>query len=127
MHGKDKYRFLLRVLLMWIMMGAPLPWGKLRGGLSREWLGYFIDYGLYHLGISISRSLWLIEWADSLIRDKLVLFRRVACGLGRLGFASGGPFPGSSRSWLRSLHDLRRFLVALSFFFQRSAAGSFSG
>jgi hypothetical protein len=88
-HGSLKYENLLIALLLWAMVGTPLSPGKVRGGLALEWLGYWIDYGRFRVGISESRTRWVLQWAREIADENLVLVRKVAQGLGRLCFASG--------------------------------------
>ena len=59
-HGPDKYLDILKVLLFWVMVGTPFSWKKVRGGLSLDWIGYWLDYSRFELGISESRAGWLI-------------------------------------------------------------------
>ena len=61
----------------------------MKGGLQVEWLGYFLDYGLYRLGISQARSEWLICWGEKVLQDGMVGASNLAEGVGRLSFTSG--------------------------------------
>jgi len=88
-HGPDKYLDILKILLFWVMVGTPFSWKKVRGGLSLDWIGYWLDYSRFELGISESRAGWLIKWGQQILGDGLVLVRHMAEGLGRLGFAAG--------------------------------------
>ena len=88
-NGKKKYDNLLLALFLWILVGTPLSWHKCKGGLSCEWVGYWVDYQRFSLGISESRCLWLVKWGQRVVSDGLVQMRDFAEGLGRLGFCSG--------------------------------------
>ena len=44
--------FLLQVL------GTPLKWAKVRGGVRYEWIGYAKDYARFELGVSEARATW---------------------------------------------------------------------
>jgi hypothetical protein len=88
-HGPRKYEHLLCGLLAWVLVGAPFAWRKCRGGIEIDWVGYWIDYGRFELGISESRSAWLTKWLGEILDTGAVLIRRLVEGLGRLGFAAG--------------------------------------
>ena len=88
-HGATMYTDLLLIFLLWTITGAPFSWRKCRGGLTLDWVGYWLDYSKFDIGISESRAKWLIQWADKILQDGVVLIRQLAQGLGRLGFASG--------------------------------------
>ena len=57
--------------------------------MSMEWLGYWLDYARFEIGITEKRSAWLIRWITEVLDGKSVLVRNLTEGLGRLGFASG--------------------------------------
>ena len=106
--GEEKYLAILRGLILWLLVGSPLSWGKVRGGLSMEWLGFFLDYSSYRVGISIARSQWLINWGEQILANNVVLARHLACGLGRVGFASHvlhwlKPFMAPLYSWVAAV------------------------
>ena len=85
--GKDKFENLALAIFLWVLCGTPLSWNKCKGGLSCEWIGYWLDYRRFELGIS--RAAWLIQWGQRVVGDGLVSMREFASGLGRLGFCSG--------------------------------------
>ena len=74
---------------MWVLCGSPFSWGKCRGGLQVDWIGYWLDYATFSIGISEARCHWLIRWAESILQCGTLLVRGLAEGLGRLGFATG--------------------------------------
>jgi hypothetical protein len=79
-HGKYKHETLLLGLLARALVGITV-----------DWVGYRIDYGRFELGLSESRSLWLVTWQSDILSAGAVLIRQLSEGLGRLGFAAGGP------------------------------------
>ena len=102
--GPNKYYVLLSLVLLWEAVGTPFSWHKTRGGLEQDWVGYWFDAGRFQVGISARRAAWLADWARQITRDNLVLMRRFAEGLGRLGFAAGvlewaRPFLGPLYAW----------------------------
>ena len=88
-NGKHKFKHQLLALFLWVLVGTPMSWGKCKGGLSCEWIGFWIDYQRFELGISENRACWLIKWGHRVVKDGLVQMRDFAEGLGRLGFCSG--------------------------------------
>ncbi len=72
-----------------MLVGTPLSPGKVRGGLALEWLGYWLDYARFCVGISESRTRWVLHRPREIAGDQIVLVRKVSQGLGRLCFASG--------------------------------------
>ena len=87
--GPDKFPCLAKCLFLWVRIGVPFSWGKCRGGIEVDWVGYYLDYGRFAIGISESRTLWLISWAERILRDGFVLLRNLAEGVGRLSFTMG--------------------------------------
>ena len=88
-HGPQKFTMLVLSLFIWVVVGTPFSWKKVKGGLELDWLGYWVDYGRFQLGISESRTQWLIKWGKKILSDKLVLVAAMTEGLGRLSFTSG--------------------------------------
>ena len=43
-------------LLSLVIIGTPLAWHKLSGGVQFEWVGYLLDVGRFELGISAKRT-----------------------------------------------------------------------
>lgn len=88
-NGKHKFKHQLLALFLWVITGTPMSWAKCKGGLSCEWIGFWIDYQRFELGISEGRACWLIKWGHRVVKDGLVQMRDFAEGLGRLGFCAG--------------------------------------
>lgn len=104
-HGPESYESLLLGIFAWVVMGTPLSWKKLRGGLKIDWIGYYLDYTRFEIGINEARAVWLINWMGKILADGLVHMRSMAQGLGRLGFSSGvlewcRPFLAPIYSWV---------------------------
>lgn len=103
-HGPNMRCNLLLLLFLWTLLGTPFAWGKCRGGLEVEWIGYLLDYGRFQIGISESRCRWLITWCETILLNGVVLIRALAEGLGRLGYCAGvlewcRPFLAPIYSW----------------------------
>ena len=88
-HGPEKFTMLALSLFIWVIVGTPFSWKKVKGGLALDWLGYWVDYGRFQLGISEARTQWLIKWGKKILSDKLVLVAAMTEGLGRLSFTTG--------------------------------------
>jgi hypothetical protein len=88
-YGRDKFRDILLAILVWELFGTPIAWKKGKGGISTDWLGYWLDYGKFELGISEQRAEWLRKWLAKLLEVGASLVRELREGLGRLGFAAG--------------------------------------
>ena len=86
--GPNKWRCIMKIYLIWIMMGTPFAWNKFRGGLEVDWVGYWCDYARFEMGLSEIRTTWLCEFMSTCCGGQVVLMRRFEEGLGRLGFAA---------------------------------------
>ena len=58
--GPNKCREIVMSLFFMVLLGTPFSWKKCRGGLEYEWVGYWLDWGRFELGISELRAQWLI-------------------------------------------------------------------
>ena len=92
---------LLLHLLILVVIGAPLAWHKLCGGVETEWVGYALDVGRFEIGISEKRAQWVIRWCNDKVRERQVRLGELREGLGRLQFLAG------------PLEHLRPFLAPL--------------
>ena len=66
---------LLYHLLLLCVLGTPLKWPKVRGGIQYEWVGYWLDISRFTLGVSAARASWAATWLEDKVRE-----RRVALG-----------------------------------------------
>ena len=76
-----------------VLLGAPLSWKKVTGGVSGEWIGYMFCLKVGAVGISPSRA----EWVRGCLRAQLATgksyMRELRQVLGRLSFVAGAvPF-----------------------------------
>lgn len=93
-------------------LGAPLKWGKQRGGLETEWIGLYTNYAEYSYGLSESRSAWLVQWMEGIVKAKQVTPREFSAGLGRMAFSSLAlpwerPFLGPLYKWSCAVMDTK--------------------
>ena len=87
--GRDRWLNLWMSLALLCMQGTPFSERKWRGGLQLDWVGYWIDYGPFKLGISEKRCLWIVQGIEAMEGNGwLVDVRRFHELHGRLGFMS---------------------------------------
>ncbi|CAJ1404212.1 unnamed protein product [Effrenium voratum] len=93
-------------LVCLIMAGVPFAYHNFRGGLQLDFVGYWLDYTRFSLGIAERRVRWILDFVASLERDgSLVEVRRYQEFHGRLGFMSQvlpwiRPFLAPGYAWL---------------------------
>ena len=80
---------LLYMIWLFVILGVPLQWKKLKGGVVLQWVGYELLLREHALGISQSRADWLANWYTGLLRDRTVLVGKFSEGLGRAAFVYG--------------------------------------
>ena len=96
--GRNRWLSIWRFLVAMEMVGTPFSYKKFRGGFSVDYVGYWMDYSRFEIGISEKRSAWLISFIDKMETDGwLVLARRFQEFHGRLGFSA------QVLPWLRPL------------------------
>lgn len=82
--GEYKYHYIWYMLVAWLMVGAPFRWPKFRGGVCLEFVGFYMDYCKFEVGLSERRPNWIdgmrgswlsetsLSWlVDSSMLDKL--------------------------------------------------------
>ena len=69
------------------LIGIPFRWEKFRGGTEINWIGYWIDFRAFRLGISLSRAEWLTDWLRCRVKEGRVDVQDLEAVLGRLCFA----------------------------------------
>jgi hypothetical protein len=50
--GPKKYLNILKVYTLWLALGAPFVWTKFQGGLEIDFVGYWLDYSRFEMGLS---------------------------------------------------------------------------
>ena len=107
--GRDRWLNLWMSLALLCMQGTPFSERKWRGGLQLDWVGYWIDYGRFKLGISERRCLWIVQGIEAMEGNGwLVDVRRFHELHGRLGFMSQvlcwiRPFLAPGYAWLAAV------------------------
>ena len=105
--GPKAITHLVLALFIYTLMGFPWSWGKCRGGPTLEWVGYWMDYSKFAVGISESRARWLVDWADRVLAANTMYMPNLAAVLGRWVYACGAldayrPFLGPLFAWAAS-------------------------
>ena len=87
--GEDKYDRIWYMLIAWLMLGTPFRWPKFRGGVCLEFVGFYMDYCKFEVGLSERRSNWIVQWVEEARKNQgLVAHRSFIELLGRLVYAS---------------------------------------
>ena len=88
--GGPRFEAPLLVHLLFLeVLGTPMKWKKVKGGVQVEWVGYLLDYARFEMGITESRAKWCITWLRSKVRERRIALGELREGLGRLVFVSG--------------------------------------
>ena len=96
--GQNRWLNVWRFIVGLEMAGTPFSYKKFRGGFTVDYVGYWMDYSRFEIGISEKRTSWLVGFINGLETDGwLVLARRYQEFHGRLGFAA------QVLPWLRPL------------------------
>ena len=109
---------LLRIvasILLLTILGMPFAWHKFSGGREHDWIGFALCVPSRTIGISLSRSDWIVNWIRKVRADGMVRISDLKSVLGRLSFAFSvipllRPFLGPIYAWTsatQALHTLR--------------------
>ena len=95
--GEYKYHYIWYMLVAWLMVG-PFRWPKFRGGVCLEFVGFYMDYCKFEVGLSEKRTNWIVQWIKEARRNEGVVAQRDFVQLvGRLVYA------GQALAWLKPL------------------------
>jgi len=96
--GADKYDRIWYMLIAWLMLGTPFRWPKFRGGVCLEFVGFFMDYCKFEVGLSERRTNWIVQWVEEARQNQgLVAHRSFVELVGRLVYA------GQVLVWMKPL------------------------
>ena len=107
--GTNRWLAIWRFIVALELVEAPFSYKKFRGGFSLDYVGYWMDYSRFQLGLSEKRTTWLIGFIDQMEADGwLVLTRRFQEFHGRLGFTAQvlpwlRPLMAPGYSWLAAV------------------------
>eukprot|EP00969_Alexandrium_andersonii_P124005 5480118-Alexandrium_andersonii.AAC.1 len=75
----------LGVHLLWLVcLGMPFSWRKFRGGWQGDWIGFWLDWQRFEVGLSATRTGWLLKWLRELESGKATLVQTYLESVGRL-------------------------------------------
>ena len=100
--GADLMINLTLAIFFQVLMGLPFAWHKFAGGVTLEWVGYWLDYSRFAIGISEARARWLEKWCKEVLMNGGVKTNEMEEVLGRLGFAANALW--HIRPWLGPLY-----------------------
>ena len=87
--GDHRWLSLWRFIALLEMVGLPFSFHKFRGGFQMDFVGFWVDYARFEVGMSERRVAWLVNFVEEPItNDWLVHMRRFQEFHGRLGFAA---------------------------------------
>eukprot|EP00438_Fugacium_kawagutii_P030206 Skav207292 [mRNA] locus=scaffold434:298126:309294:- [translate_table: standard] len=107
--GPHRWLTFWRVLACLEMVGVPFSYHKFTGGFQLDYVGFWMDYSRFEIGMSDRRTSWLVKFVDELETSGwLVNVRRFQEFHGRLGFASQilpwiRPLLAPGYSWLAAV------------------------
>lgn len=107
--GQNRWLTFWRVIACLEMVGVPFSYKKFTGGFQVDYVGFWMDYARFEIGMSEKRTNWLIRFVDELESSGwLVQVRRFQEFHGRLGFASQilpwiRPLLAPGYSWLAAV------------------------
>lgn len=87
--GLDYHKLILALFFYVEIMEIPMSWGKTRGGVQTEWIGYTVDVKHWKLGVGERKVEWLRRWCTWAKEQGRMLGRDFRAGLGRMGFLAG--------------------------------------
>ena len=106
---------ILASILLLQVLGTPFAWHKFAGGLEHGWIGFSVFAFGRTIGISQSRTDWIVGWIRKTRSDGMVRIADMQSVLGRLSFAFTvlpmlRPFLGPLYAWTSAVsqcHTLR--------------------
>ena len=98
--GSRKYDLIWYMLITWIMVGAPFGWPKFRGGVCLDFVGFYMDYCKFEVGLRERRTAWIVNWVEEAPRNGgLVAHRSFVELVGRLVLCWMRPFMAPLHAW----------------------------
>ena len=88
MHSQREVESAGLAIYFLLVIGIPFRWKKVKGGVSLEWIGYWMNVRDYQLGVSEKRAAWLTAWLDGRIKEGVVDMADLRAVMGRLCFAT---------------------------------------
>ena len=96
--GETRWLTLWRFLVVMEMVGVPFSYHKFRGGFQSDYVGFWMDYSKFEIGLSERRTTWLVDFIKEMEHnDWLFNVKRFQEFHDRLGFSA------QVLPWLRPL------------------------
>ena len=87
--GGNRWLSRWRFITLLEMAGLPFSFHKFSGGFEMDFVGFWVDYTRFEIGMSDRRVAWLVKFVEELILNEwLVHMRPFHEFHGRLGFAA---------------------------------------
>ena len=67
--GRERWRTIWRFIVALEMVGTPFSFHKFKGGLPTDYVGYWLDYSRFEIGLSERRAAWLMNFVKNLKQD----------------------------------------------------------
>eukprot|EP00969_Alexandrium_andersonii_P323040 14273696-Alexandrium_andersonii.AAC.1 len=113
--GPARFRALLAAFLVLMLLGVPLSWKKVRGGVGYVFVGYAGSVRDWTLGMAATRVDWIVARSKELAAGQPIQPRFLKEFLGMCAFAAGAlphvkPFLGRLYAWAAAhpLHSAPR-------------------
>ena len=102
--GPKKFQSLCLGFMVLEVLGFPIAYHKVTGGVNYEWVGYWMDVSRFEVGLSVRRADWVIRWLRDRAAEGSSYGTGFRQGVGRLGFAASAleyllPFLGPIFAW----------------------------
>ena len=107
--GQNRWLSIWRFIVALELVGMPFSYPKFRGGFQLDYVGFWMDYSRFELGLSEKRANWLIKFVEDLRDDGwLTNVKQYQEFHGRLGFATQvlpwlRPLLGPGYAWLSAV------------------------
>ena len=59
--GKRYHLALLLHMLVLDIIGTPISWHKVGGGIQTDWVGYYLDVSRFEIDVSEARAAWAVH------------------------------------------------------------------
>ena len=95
-------------LFFMVVVGLPISWKKVNGGVTQIFVGFHYDLVEYRIGITTARADWLSDWMSRVLTHGIVAMEDMASFLGRMAFTTTAvevirPFLGPMYAWVTAV------------------------
>ncbi|MEE3098260.1 MAG: hypothetical protein VX463_00690, partial [Pseudomonadota bacterium] len=102
--GQTALEPLLAGLLCMEVLGVPVAWEKVQGGVELDYIGFWLVVARFQVGLSERRAAWAVDWLKERVRTGTADGSDFCQAVGRLGFIAGAlqhtaAFLGPAFAW----------------------------